>query len=170
MPEESVISRIVALKQRRSNKPMLLLVPDIKSTEALVWTPEASVLADAFWPGPLTLILSDNDYRYPQSVRNSNGGVAVRVSSHPVADALVKQLGHPILSTSLNMAGDKPLLDLNEITKQSGLVLDDDLLVLDIGPLGYSLPSTVVDCSQRTPRIIREGAISLTEIERVMLK
>ena len=170
MPEESVISKIIALKQRRSNKPMLLLVPDRKSTEALVWTPEASMLADAFWPGPLTLILSDNDYRYPQSVRNSNGGVAVRVSSHPVADALVKQLGHPILSTSLNMAGDKPLLDLNEMTKQSGLVLDDNLLVLDIGPLGYSLPSTVVDCSQGTPSIIREGAISLTEIERVMLK
>ena len=128
------------------------------------------MLADAFWPGPLTLILSDNDYRYPESVRNFTGGVAVRVSPHPVADALVKQLGHPILSTSLNIAGDKPLLDLSEMTKQSGFVLDDNLLALDIGPLGYSLPSTVVDCSQGTPRIIREGAISLSEIERVILE
>ncbi len=83
---------------------------------------------------------------------------------------MVKQLGHPILSTSLNIAGDKPLLDLSEMTKQSGFVLDDNLLALDIGPLGYSLPSTVVDCSQGTPRIIREGAISPSEIERVILE
>jgi len=172
MPDKSVTEKIISWKKSSPEKPMLLLVPTRESTEALTWTQEASVLADTFWPGPLTIILSDNDRHYPSSVRNSNGGVAVRISPHPVVEALVKRLGSPIVSTSANMTGNDPLLDVSEMsdTKRDGLVPHEDLLVLDVGPLHYSLPSTVVDCSKGSLEIIREGVISLHEIEQVILE
>ena len=68
-PTRSVIDRIMELKKRDPAKPMLLLVPDRKSVSDLTWTPEAIELAEVFWPGSVTLVLSDPAARYPEGVR-----------------------------------------------------------------------------------------------------
>ncbi len=166
--DRDVTNKITCLKRRTLGKPMLLLVPDRKSIEALRWTPEALMLADAFWPGPLTIVLSDTDADYPVSVRNGEGGVAVRVSSHPVVHTLMNELAGPMVSTSANISGDRPLLDTTDIRKRKYFSLEQDLMVLNMGPLPHSLPSTVIDCSRKTVEILREGAIPFREIERIL--
>lgn len=168
IPHGDVTDKIASLKERTIRKPMLLLVPDKKSTEGLEWTPEALILANAFWPGPLTIVLSDKDVGYPESVRNATGGVGVRVSSHPVVSTLIKELGVPMVSTSANISGGQPLSDVTSIAESEHLSLAEDLLVLDTGPLPHSLPSTLIDCSKRSLRILREGAIPFREIERLI--
>ena len=170
VPERHVIDRMVSLKKRTSSKPMLLLVPDRNSAEELHWTQEASALADAFWPGPLTIVLADIRSHYCSTVRNSKGGVAVRVSPHPLVEILVRELGHPIVSTSANVSGDCPPLEINKSEGENKLFLEEDIWALDFGRLPYSLPSTVIDCSQGIPKIIREGAIPLSEIARLIPK
>ena len=111
LPTPSVIDRLVELKKRDRAKPMLLLVPDREAVSDLTWTPEAIELADVFWPGSVTLVLSDPGARYPDGVRGSDGGVAVRVSPHPLVQELVRGMGSPILSTSANRPGEAPALD-----------------------------------------------------------
>ena len=167
IPHVDVTDKIALLKDRTPRKPMLLLVPDKKSTEGLEWTPEALILADAFWPGPLTIVLSDKNVKYPKSVRNATGGVGVRVSPHPIVSILVKELGGPMVSTSANISGEQPLSDATRIVESKHLSFVQDLLILDIGPLPHSLPSTVIDCSKETLKILRRGAISFRQIERL---
>ena len=111
LPIRSVIEGLVALKMRGPAKPMLLLVPDREAVSDLTWTPEAIELADVFWPGSVTLVLSDPGARYPEGVRGSAGSVAIRVSPHPLVRDLVRGIGGPILSTSANRPGEPPALD-----------------------------------------------------------
>ncbi len=108
LPTRGVIKRLMALKKRKPAKPMLLLVPDREAVSDLTWTPEAIELADVFWPGSVTLVLSDPQARYPEGVRGSDGRVAVRVSPHPLVRELVCGTGGPILSTSANRPGETP--------------------------------------------------------------
>ena len=111
LPTPAVIERLVTLKKREPAKPMLLLVQDGEAVSDLTWTPEAIELADVFWPGSVTLVLSDPGARYPEGVRGSAGSVAIRVSSHPLVRELVRGLRGPILSTSANRPGETPALD-----------------------------------------------------------
>ena len=104
----SVIEGLVALKRRDRAKPMLLLVPDREAVSDLTWTPEAIELAEVFWPGSVTLVLSDPGARYPDGVRGPAGNVAIRVSPHLLVRELVRRLGGPILSTSANRSGEPP--------------------------------------------------------------
>ena len=97
LPIQAVIKRLLALKKREPAKPMLLLVQDGESVSDLTWTPEALELADVFWPGSITLVLSDPEARYPEGVRGSDGGVAVRVSPHPLVRELVSGVGGPLV-------------------------------------------------------------------------
>ncbi len=98
--------------QRGPDKPFLLLIPGIElGSRSSTGSPEARELAEAFWPGALTLILADPRGQLPAGVRSPEGGVAVRVSPHPLAGAVVRALGGPMVSTSANAAGGPPALD-----------------------------------------------------------
>ena len=114
LPTRSAIEGLVALKKRDPAKPMLLLVQDREAVSHLRWTPEAIELADVFWPGSVTLVLSDPGARYPEGVRGSAGSVAIRVSPHPLVRELVRGLRGPILSTSANRPGETPALDAQD--------------------------------------------------------
>ncbi len=169
LPTPAVIERLVALKDRDAAKPMLLLVSDREAVSDLTWTPEALELADVFWPGSVTLVLSDPAARYPEGVRGSNGGVAVRVSPHPLVRELVCGIGGPILSTSANRPGEPPALDAQGAL---GVALaagaGEELWVLDGGPLEPSPPSTIIDCSGPEPVVIRQGTIPVGRVRCVL--
>lgn len=163
------LAKLARLKGRELGKPFLLLVSGRVMAEAwgLVFSASARALSDAFWPGPLTLVLRGGEGKLPDALRGREGGIAVRHTSHRGIERLVAQSGQPLTSTSANRPGGPPapgsdkLAELFRDEVDSGL-----LLVLDGGVLGNVPPSTLVDCTDAVPRMIREGAIPRAELRR----
>ena len=169
VPTRSVIKGLVALKRRDRAKPMLLLVPDREAVSDLTWTPEAIELAEVFWPGSVTLVLSDPGARYPDGVRGPAGNVAIRVSPHLLVRELVRGLGGPILSTSANRSGEAPALDAQSALGAAVAAgAGEELWVLDGGDLDPSRPSTIIDCSGPVPVVLRQGAVPLGQVRCVL--
>jgi L-threonylcarbamoyladenylate synthase len=165
------VEALVDLKGRRAGKPFLLLVAgrDMAVSCGLRFTRAAEVIADFFWPGPVTLVLSGGEGHLPQTLRGPEGGVAVRWTSHPGIASLIADLGYPITSTSANRPGEPTAAGPTQIADQfADAVSAGSLLVLDGGTLGNQPPSTVIDCTQRVPRIIREGAITAAELRNAV--
>ena len=163
------LEALARLKGREVGKPFLLLVSGRAMAEAwgLVFTASARALSDAFWPGPLTLVLRGGEGKLPDALRGREGGIAVRHTSHRGIERLVAKSGQPLTSTSANRPGGPPapgpdkLAQLFQAEVDSGL-----LLVLDGGVLGNVPPSTLVDCIDSVPRMVREGAIPRAELRR----
>jgi L-threonylcarbamoyladenylate synthase len=157
------------LKGRRPGKPFLLLVSSREMAEAqgLAFGEGANALARAFWPGPLTLVLPGGGGRLPDELRGPEGGIAVRFTSHRAIARLVAALGQPLTSTSANLPGQAPAPGADAIVRDFAPAVEQGvLLVLDGGVLGNSPSSTIVDCTQTPPRLVREGAITLEELRR----
>ena len=168
-PTPEATAALAELKGRPAGKPFLLLVDSREMAESwgLVFTPSASILAQAFWPGPLTLVLRGAEGRLPDLLRGGEVGIAVRYTSHRGIAALVRALGYPITSTSANRPGQATAPGaegLAETFKEE--LARGTLLVLDGGVLGNVPPSTLVDCTGPTPVLIRDGAIPRDELRR----
>jgi len=169
VPDLTPMRELQRLKDRGPEKPFLLLIPGVDSVPELKWVPEALEAAKVFWPGALTLILLDPTGRFPEGVRNSNGGVAIRVSPHPLAKAVVTTLDRPMVSTSANTPGGLPALTAEEAMETAkGLGAGDALWVLDGGALLPSDPSTIIDCTGTVPVVRRVGAIPVNRIRCVL--
>lgn len=168
-PTVSALAALAKLKGRPEGKPFLLLISGRKMAEewGLVFNASASALAEAFWPGPLTLVLRGGEGRLPDELRGREGGIAVRYTSHAGIRQLVAATGKPLTSTSANRPGGPPapgadrLVELFGDEERSG-----ELLVLDGGVLGNVPPSTLVDCTDVMPKMVREGAIPRAELRR----
>jgi L-threonylcarbamoyladenylate synthase len=168
-PSEPALAKLAKLKGRQRGKPFLLLVDSREMAEewGLVFSASARALSDAFWPGPLTLVLRGGEGRLPDELRGREGGIAVRHTSHRGVAQLVKASGRPLTSTSANRPGGPPAPGpdrLVELWREE--VERGDLLVLDGGVLGNVPPSTLVDCTGPVPALIREGAIPRSELRR----
>lgn len=168
-PTVPALAALSRLKGRPEGKPFLLLISGRRMAEewGLVFNASASALSEAFWPGPLTLVLRGGEGRLPDELRGKEGGIAVRHTSHHGIRQLVAATGEPLTSTSANRPGGPPapgaarLLELFGPEERSG-----ELLVLDGGVLGNVPPSTLVDCTDTVPRLVREGAIPRGELRR----
>ena len=168
-PVEAGLVALSALKRRRPGKPFLLLVSSRLMAEewGLVFTAAARVMADVFWPGPLTLVLRGGEGKLPDILRGPEGGFAVRHTSHPRVAQLVAGLGYPLTSTSANRPGSPPAAGATGLAELfRAAIADGTLLVLDGGVLGNVPPSTLVDCTTNLPLLIREGAIPRAELRR----
>lgn len=168
-PRAAEVQALARLKGRRPGKPFLLLVSSREMAEAqgLAFGEAANALARAFWPGPLTLVLPGGGGRLPDALRGPEGGFAVRWTSHAGIQRLVSALGEPLTSTSANLPGQPPAPGAEAIVRDFQPAVEQGLLVvLDGGVLGNSPPSTVVDCTQPTARLVREGAITQAELRR----
>ncbi|HEY9448161.1 MAG TPA: L-threonylcarbamoyladenylate synthase [Gemmatimonadaceae bacterium] len=156
------VDALVQLKSRQAGKPFLILVAssEMLARLNLQLTGYAAQLAARHWPGPLTLVLPGGEQRIPDELRGPEGGIAVRWTSHPAIARLLLAFGEPITSTSANRPGVPPAMSAAEVEEQwSGAMARGLLRVLDGGRLVPSAPSTVVDCTGRSPRVIRPGAI-----------
>lgn len=168
-PSIPALKSLARLKGRPEGKPFLLLISSRRMAEewGLVFSASASALADAFWPGPLTLVLPGGEGRLPDELRGREGGIAVRNTSHKGIARMVATLGIPLTSTSANRPGGPPapgparLVELFGPEERNG-----ELLVLDGGVLGNVPPSTLVDCTDVMPRMVRDGAIPRDELRR----
>ena len=167
--QDSPLREVRRLKGREGHRPFLLLIPHAGEASDLEWTPQARELAEAFWPGALTLVLRDPCHRFPDGVRSAQGGVAVRVSPHPVARAVVELAGEAMVSTSANPPGGLPAMSGPEALDTSvALGAGETLWILDGGLLPPSDPSTIVDCSGPEPLVRRVGAIPLNRLRCVL--
>jgi L-threonylcarbamoyladenylate synthase len=152
------LERLFAIKGREPGKPVALIAADAAMAFAVAREvpAHARVLAEAFWPGPLTLVLPARD-GIPAALIGADGGVGVRVSSHPIARALAAGLGRPLTATSANLAGEPPAVEPDAARR----VLGDKVKVLvEGGRLAGGAPSTVLAVDQAGMRLLRAGAVS----------
>jgi L-threonylcarbamoyladenylate synthase len=165
--EAASVAQLAALKGRKSRKPFLLLVSSRLMAEraGLDFTAAASALAEAFWPGPLTLVLRGGEGKLPDALRGPEGGFAVRHTSHRAVERLIALLEQPLTSTSANLPGQAPAAGAEQLVRLFQTAYDAGaLLVLDGGTLGNVPPSTIVDCTGPQPVMIREGALPRDEL------
>lgn len=165
---EAAVSRVYQIKQRPPDQPLPLLLSDKadlpKMTDEM---PEiAWLLAERFLPGGLTLVVRKSP-SVPHWVTAGGDTVAVRIPNHPVALALIRGLGKPLVGTSANLSGLPSPNSAREVRKQLGNKVD---FVLDGELTGSGVESTVVDMTRGVPVIMREGIISREEIETLLNK
>ena len=153
--DPAAVARLYQVKRRPSEQPMVWLVTDRAQVERFaVVSAAATELMDRYWPGPLTLVLRAR-------IPTDGSTIAVRAPNHEVALSLLTSLGEPIASSSANTAGRPPPVDADQVIAGLGEELD---LVLDGGPCRIGQPSTILDLSGATPRILRQGAIPSSEL------
>lgn len=158
--DRDAVSRLMALKRRPDGRPLPVLLPSLRALQRHQPDTPLLALAQAFWPGPLTLVVA----AFPglaSSITGDTNMVGVRVSGHPVAARIALALGEPIVATSANRSG-QPAPNSPEACDAAGLD-DADGLLAD-GPVPGS-KSTVVGLVDGTLRVFREGPITTDAIE-----
>jgi L-threonylcarbamoyladenylate synthase len=165
---QPALQRVAQLKSRGEDKPFLLLVSQPAQLAGLEWNEAARLLAQEFWPGPLTLALRATSGEFPAQILSAEQTVAVRETPHPGLRTLLDVLGEPITSTSANLPRQPPASSGDQAARVLAELGADDVLLLDGGPLPAAEPSTLVDCSRDPVRVLREGAIPVATIRNVV--
>lgn len=166
--DSGAVDRVFQLKGRDAANPIPVLVADRAMLSRLVSEipPMADKLIARFWPGPLTLVLPARQ-DIPKPLVNSDGGVGVRISNHPIAAAIVQMLGHPLTATSANPTGQSPARSIRQARDYFAGVID---IFIDGNKLTSRTGSTVAEIIGNRIRIIREGEISREELQRIAEK
>lgn len=157
--DERAAKKIYAAKGRPSDNPLIAHVCDLDMIEPLIsYFPEKGRrLAEAFWPGPMTLIFPKSE-RVPYGTTGGLDTVAIRMPSDPVACELIRLAGVPVAAPSANTSG-RPSPTLAEHVYQDMNGKID--VILDGGPVGIGVESTIVDVTGETPMLLRPGAITM---------
>jgi tRNA threonylcarbamoyl adenosine modification protein (Sua5/YciO/YrdC/YwlC family) len=160
LQNKQAIDRLYQLKGMPKDHRLAFICPDLSDIAkyAVVENPQYRVLKH-FLPGPYTFILPATR-EVPKMLLNKQKTVGIRVPNHAIAIAIVRELGRPIVTTTAGRPEQDPLVDPWEIEQQFGGLE----LVIDAGDAGGTVPTTVVDLSQGTPVIVREGAGPIDEL------
>jgi L-threonylcarbamoyladenylate synthase len=162
----AAVEKVFQLKGRNPDNPIPVLVADRQMLGALV--AEIPALAEKlmarFWPGPLTLVLSARK-DISSALLNADGGIGVRISSQPIATEIVRALGRPVTATSANASGQPPA---RTVQQAINYFADRINVFIDAGELISRTGSTVVEIRANGVRIIREGEIGKSEIQRAV--
>jgi L-threonylcarbamoyladenylate synthase len=164
--DEAAVERIIALKRRPAEKGIALLLAEAEQAATIgVLTAAAVCLARELWPGGLTLVVPiQGDTRLAAGVIGERRTIGLRVPDHPCPRALAAVVG-PIAATSANISGRPEAVDVTAIAELFGQELD---LIVDGGSVFGGRPSTVVECTAETTRIVRQGAIAADRIEAIL--
>ncbi len=162
--DEKAVESIYAAKDRPIEKaiPILIGGPEDLDKITVEVPPIAAKLAARFWPGPLTLVIPKHP-KLPDVV-SASPTVGVRVPDHPVARALLRAAG-PMAVTSANISGQASPKTAEEVSRQLNGRIP---LILDGGETPGGVPSTVVNCLGTEPVILREGPVTLEDIQFVL--
>ncbi|MEE2891401.1 MAG: L-threonylcarbamoyladenylate synthase [Pseudomonadota bacterium] len=164
--DERAVQGIFTAKGRPADNPLILHVASVAAALAL-WDTDATArarvetLAEAFWPGPLTLVL-EASARVPAAVRAGLSSVAVRMPGHPIAQALIRAVDRPLAAPSANRSGRPSPTTAEHVLR----TLDGRIAaVLDGGPTAVGVESTVLDLRSEQLCILREGGVSRARLE-----
>lgn len=161
------VARVFAAKGRPSGKPLAVLVPGLAKVEKFAQVNTAArKLADAFWPGPLTLVLPKRqDCPLAEPVSAGFDTIAFRAPDHDVAQTLLAESGLPIVAPSANRSGRPSPKTAAEVEAELG---DRPAIILDGGPSPLGVESTIVSLVGETPTLLRQGALPREAIEDVL--
>jgi len=164
--QPDAVRAIFAVKGRPANHPLIVHLASAADLDAYVREVPAAArrLADVLWPGPLTLVLKRGD-AVPLEVTGGLDTVALRVPAHPLALALIRGLGSPIAAPSANRFGKVSPTSAEHVRADLG---DTDIALLDGGPSALGIESTIVDCSQGAPTVLRRGGVTREVLEDVL--
>ena len=166
----AVVRRIFEIKGRPANNPLIVHVPDVEAARRCVvqWPEAAQRLADRFWPGPLTLVLPKSERIVPE-VTAGGPTVGVRVPDHPLTLEMLRSFaaagGVGVAAPSANRS--------NRVSPTTAQHVRDDLgdtveLILDGGPCGVGIESTVVSLAGPVPTVLRPGGVSAEALREVL--
>lgn len=165
--DDTAVRRIFAAKGRPADNPLIVHLATIDDLDRVASsiTPLARSLAEQFWPGPLTIVV-DASATLPSVTTGGLATVAVRVPDHDVARAVIDASGVPIAAPSANRSGRPSPTTADHVAADLG---DDIDLLIDSGPTGLGVESTVVDARGGIPVVYREGALSREVLGTVRL-
>jgi tRNA threonylcarbamoyl adenosine modification protein (Sua5/YciO/YrdC/YwlC family) len=164
--QPAAVARLLAAKGRGRAMPPPVLVPHARTLDGIATdvTDEVYALAEAFWPGGLTLVVP-MQRTLNWDLGDTGGTVAARMPLHPVALELLDGTG-PMAVSSANLTGRPAARTAEEAKEQPGEAV---VVYLVAGEAGSGVPSTIADGTGVVPRILREGAVSLAELREVVL-
>lgn len=166
---DRAVGRVFAAKQRPASNPLIAHVADRNAAAVFAqFDPRAAKLAEAFWPGPLTLVLPLKLHTaVSRLVTPGLGTIAVRVPSHPAAQALLRAVELPVAAPSANRSGSISATCADHVVSSLGENVD---YIVEGGPCAMGLESTVVDLSDdaQPAMLLRPGSIPTDDIERLV--
>jgi L-threonylcarbamoyladenylate synthase len=170
---QQAVARIYEVKGRPTDHPLIVHISSINNLDK--WAkdiPEYAVkLARAFWPGPMTLILPRTDLA-KDFITGGQNNVGIRVPAHTVALSLLKEFedqgGYGIAAPSANRFGKVSPTCAEDVNKELSDYLSENDLVLDGGPSLVGVESTIINCTNANPTILRPGAITATMINDLL--
>ena len=158
------VKRVFQVKGQR-RKPVPILASSINYIEKIACvTRDGKILAQRFWPGPLTLIFLKKRL-LPDVVTSRLDTVGVRIPKHDVARELIRLCGGLLIGTSANVSGEQPPRTVEEIPQELKKQVDT---VIDCGSTEYGMPSTIADLSRGKLRMVREGPVGLKELSNLL--
>lgn len=161
---EKDVRHVFRIKGRPEHKPVPVGVRDDRwATELAHVNARQQAFLKAVWPGPVSVVLEARDI-VPQIVTARTQAVALRAPAAPLVDAVLRSFGYPITLTSANVSGQEPLRDVESILASFSRLKPD--IVIDVGTLPASAPSTIVDLTGAQPRITRVGAAKPEDLLR----
>jgi len=162
----AAIARLYQAKGRPAFNPLIAHVGDIAAAQLIARFDDAAMaLAEAFWPGPLTLVLPKTDGCAVADLATAGlDTIAIRIPAHPVARDILRLFGRPVAAPSANLSG--------HVSPTTAAHVESDLsgridLIVDGGPVAVGVESTIVGCFDQ-PMLLRPGGLPRTEIERVL--
>lgn len=164
--DAEAVDRIFAAKGRPSANPLIVHVADTAMARSLAadWPQAAERITASFWPGPVTVVVPRGSL-IPAAVTAGGETVALRCPEHQLTRRLISALGRPLAAPSANRSMQLSPTTAGHVLEGLGNRID---LILDGGPCGRGIESTVVDCTTDPPRILRPGPVSRGEIEAVL--
>lgn len=162
----AAVGKIRELKGREEDKPILLLISDMDQLDRFVGEESGifGLIAIGYWPAPLTLI-GPARAELPTELTAGTNTIGVRLPDDENVRALVRACGGALTATSANVSGSPPAHTASEVENYFPEGID---LIIDGGQVTITEPSTVVDLSGSEPRLVREGAVSREELERLL--
>ncbi len=156
---KSAVRRLYQLKSRKADKPLLLLIENLDQLSTVVESiPHQFLpLIEKYWPGPLTLVFPAK-MTLNTVITGNSGTVGVRISPHPVANALLTGMQGPLTATSANISGEPPAQTAAEVERIFGSSVD---VILDGGQSAAGLCSTIVGLADDQLTILRKGQVEL---------
>jgi tRNA threonylcarbamoyl adenosine modification protein (Sua5/YciO/YrdC/YwlC family) len=159
------VEAVLSAKGRGREMPLPVLVPNPQTVDGLAADVPAYArdLIQAFWPGPLTLVLQAQS-SLMWDLGDTNGTVALRMPRNDTALALLAEVG-PMAVTSANVSGQPPATTILDAATQLGSAVS---VYLEAGPSAGGLASTILDCTGESPVILRAGAVTAGQIQEVL--
>ncbi len=160
------LRRLYAVKGRPADHPSIVHLAEVADAPgwAADWPPDAQALADAFWPGPLTLVLPAGGRAAPEAL-GGTGTIGLRVPDHPLTRAAIAATGSGVAAPSANRFGRVSPTTAQHVADDLGGDVD---VILDGGPSRVGVESTIVDLTGPAPRVLRPGAITAAMVEAVL--